>query len=85
MPDNPDAPRQDPARHAVLALLEQRLPDATICPSEAARVLAPDGWRDLMPQVHGAVDVLIAERLVRLSWKGEPLPARDGPYRIAKA
>lgn len=73
------------ARAAVLALLRERAAGATICPSEAARVLADGGeaWRAEMAAVHAAVDALVAEGAVRLSWKGEALAARDGPYRIA--
>jgi hypothetical protein len=37
-----------------------------------------------MPMVHAMVDRLLAERLVRLSWKGKPLAARAGPYRIGR-
>lgn len=75
------------ARAATLALLARRAPEATICPSEVARALAgdPADWRELMPAVHAAVDALAAEGLVRLSWKGLPMPIRDGPYRIGRA
>ncbi len=38
-------------RHVIEGLLESRLPSATICPSEAARALAPQAWRPLMPEV----------------------------------
>ena len=73
------------AGDAVRTLLEARAPGATICPSEAARALAaPDGdWRAEMPAVHEAVDRLVADGMVRLSWKGETLWSRTGPYRIA--
>lgn len=74
----------DEARRAILTLLAQRRTDATICPSEAARLLAAEHWRDMMPQVHRAVDDLLASGDIRLSWKGAALGARDGPYRIAK-
>jgi len=37
-----------------------------------------------MPIVHAAIDELVAEGLVRLSWKGQPLPGRAGPYRIGR-
>jgi hypothetical protein len=37
-----------------------------------------------MPAVHAAVDEMAAEGLVRLSWKGAPMPVRDGPYRIGR-
>lgn len=77
------------ARRAALALLARRSAASTVCPSEVARALAAAAgtadWRGEMPRVHAAVDRLVAEGLVRLSWKGEPMPARDGPYRIGRA
>ena len=80
------------ARDTTLALLESRAAGATVCPSEVARVLASgtsadlpaEDWRSAMPAVHAAVDALLAERLVRLSWKGKPLTTRAGPYRIGR-
>ena len=68
---------------ATLSLLARRVPDATICPSEVARAIAPD-WRGAMPAVHAAIDGLVRDRLVRLSWKGQPLATRSGPYRIGR-
>lgn len=73
------------ARAATLALLAQRQSGATVCPSEVARVLAAPDWRTAMPRVHAAIDALLAEGLVRLSWKGRALGRREGPYRIAAA
>lgn len=70
-------------RAATLSLLARRAPDATICPSEVARAVAPD-WRGVMPAVHAVVDALVHDGLVQLSWKGRPLATRSGPYRIAR-
>jgi len=74
-------------REATLALLAARAEDATVCPSEVARAVAGEGgaWREAMPQVHAAVDALLNEGAVHLSWKGRPLTMRAGPYRIARA
>ena len=76
------------ARAATQALLDARAPGATICPSEVARALATAkgaaDWRAEMPRVHAAVDTLMAEGRVRMSWKGEAKPARAGPYRIGR-
>ena len=79
------------ARAATLALLANRAPGATVCPSEVARALTPDdgaqvaeAWRSAMPAVHAAVDQLIAEGAVQLSWKGKALTERAGPYRIGR-
>jgi hypothetical protein len=79
------------ARAATLALLAARAPEATVCPSEVARAIVAGGtdaaagnWREAMPIVHGAIDRLVGEGVVRLSWKGEHLPTRAGPYRIGR-
>lgn len=80
----------DCARRLTMAMLAVRDLDATLCPSEVARALtaadavdAPaERWRDMMPHVHAAIDALVAGGRIRLSWKGAPLTARVGPYRI---
>ncbi|HXH16027.1 MAG TPA: DUF3253 domain-containing protein [Sphingomonas sp.] len=68
---------------ATLSLLEQRAPGATICPSEVARSIAED-WRSAMPAVREAIDELVSDGLIRLSWKGQLLGTRSGPYRIRR-
>ena len=74
------------AEAAIRALLAERAPGATICPSEAARRLAgPQGdWRAEMAAVHAAVDIMIAQGTIALSWRGEPKQKRRGPSRIAR-
>jgi hypothetical protein len=71
---------------AILSLLTERAPGATICPSEAARRIAgPQGdWRSEMAAVHAAADALLAQGRIALSWKGAPKEKRRGPYRIAR-
>ena len=72
-----------------LALLDRRGAGSTLCPSEVARAVAASAgkadWRGEMPSVHVAIDSMVAEGMVRLSWKGEARPVRDGPYRIGRA
>ena len=79
--------RIDVARAAVLALLANRKLGATICPSEVARMIAAEtsnaDWRAAMPIVHAAVDLLMDQKTIGISWKGRSLSARSGPYRIA--
>ena len=76
------------ARSATLTLLAARREGATLCPSEVARALAAASgsadWRGEMPRVHAAIDTLVAEGRVALSWKGVAMPARAGPYRIGR-
>ena len=71
-------------RETALMLLASRAADATVCPSEVARAIAPEGWRAAMPLVHAAVDTLVEEGHVELSWKGKTLAERSGPYRIGR-
>ncbi|MEO7827050.1 MAG: DUF3253 domain-containing protein [Allosphingosinicella sp.] len=75
-------------RATTLALLAGRAAGATVCPSEVARALtAASGkadWRGEMPAVHAAIDLMVAEGVVRLSWKGVAKPVREGPYRIGR-
>lgn len=72
------------ARNATLALLADRSEDASICPSEVARVISTDDdWRTSMPTVHAAVDTLLDQGIIQLSWKGQRLDERTGPYRIS--
>ncbi|NBW07152.1 MAG: DUF3253 domain-containing protein [Caulobacteraceae bacterium] len=78
------------AKRLVLDLLSQRRADATVSPSEVARAVAaqegtPSAWRQAMPAVRHAVDDLMAAGEIGLSWKGEPLPVRRGPYRIGRS
>ena len=82
----------DVASAAVLTLLSEREPGATICPSEVARMIAAEmptndgaNWRIAMPLVHAAVDQLVDQQSISLSWKGRALSVRSGPYRIARA
>lgn len=88
-PEPDTAPLRDDSapRRAVLNLLSARASSASVCPSEVARKLAaeldrPDDWRTQMPRVHAAIDALLTENAVQLSWKGARMPARTGPYRI---
>lgn len=76
-------------RAATLALLGRRAADATVCPSEVARAIAADDgtaadWRAAMPAVHAAIDGMVRDGLIGLSWKGVGLRERDGPYRIGR-
>ena len=74
----------------ILALLKHGTLEAMICPSEVARAIVgaggfkvkADDRRNAMPMVHAAVDWLVSEGKVQLSWKGKVLPSRTGPYGI---
>ena len=70
----------------ILELLDQRKRGATICPSEAARVVDPDNWRSLMEPTRRAARRLVAQDLVEITQKGRPVDPSmfRGPIRIRR-
>ena len=70
----------------LVALLGERRPGASICPSEAARRLFPDGFADRMEDVRRAARRLAARGEVVITQKGRPADPADfrGPIRIAR-
>jgi hypothetical protein len=68
------------------ALLDQRRAGATICPSEAARAVEPDGWRELMPAARAAAGRLAARGDVEVTQRGEVVDVATarGPVRIRR-
>jgi len=70
---------------AIVALLERRPHDATICPSEAARAVA-EAWEPLMERARRAARRLVAAGVVVITQKGrvvDPSTAR-GPIRVRR-
>jgi len=71
---------------AILALLDERSTGATICPSEAARALGGESWRDLMEPARRAARRLVDAGRVEMTQGGrvvDPSRAR-GPIRIRR-
>lgn len=73
------------ARAAIHALLRKR-DGSTICPSDVARVVGGDDWRDLMPRMRRLADRLAEHGVVVVTQKGEPVTAdtAKGPVRIGR-
>lgn len=70
----------------ILALLAQRAGQSTICPSEAARAVGDEDWRDLMEPARRAARRLVADGEVDILQRGaivDPSTAR-GPIRIRR-
>ena len=81
-------PTDAQVRDAIVGLLLTRSPLATICPSEAARALAPASWRPLMPQVRAVAVALAKEGLLEIRSRGLPVSPHEplrGPIRLARA
>lgn len=71
---------------AILALLQRRAGGATICPSEAAKEVDPDRWRELMEPARRAARRLVAAEEVVITQRGravDPSTAK-GPIRIRR-
>ncbi len=78
-------PNRAEAREAILELLAQRGSEKTICPSDAARVLAgEDDFRPLMPLVRDAARELVAGGRIEVTQGGNrvDLDAARGPVRL---
>jgi hypothetical protein len=79
----------DALSSAILALLDTRRGDASICPSEAARAVAgddPEAWRPLMEPARAAARRLVAAGEVEVTQRGrvvDPSVAR-GPIRVRR-
>lgn len=71
---------------AIGALLDARARTATICPSEAARRVDPEGWRELMEPARQAARRLVDAGKVQIVQGGrvvDPSTAK-GPIRIRR-
>lgn len=73
--------------HSILELLDQRKAGATICPSEAARSVGGENWRELMEPARRAARRLVDTGKVQITQQGrvvDPSTAK-GAIRIRKA
>jgi len=72
---------------SIRALLAQRADGATICPSEAARQVGGDDWRDLMQPARDAARQLVDAGEVEVTQRGEVVDVTTarGPVRIRRA
>jgi uncharacterized protein DUF3253 len=72
-------------RTTILELARERGADKTICPSDAARAIGGDDWRDLMDEARDVARDLARTGEVEISQKGavlDPDQPWRGPIRI---
>ena len=71
---------------AIDGLLDQRRAGTTICPSEAARAVDPEGWRELMPAARAAAGRLADAGDVEVTQRGEVVDVATarGPVRVRR-
>ncbi len=71
---------------AIGTLLDARAPGATICPSEAARAVDPEGWRGLLPHARAVAGRLAERGEVEATQRGAVVDVATarGPVRIRR-
>jgi hypothetical protein len=69
----------DPAEQAILRLVTERGVEKSICPTEAARQLAPEGqaWRRFLHPVRLAAQRLARAEKIEILRKGRPIAPED--------
>lgn len=81
-----DRGRRERLASAMRALLRQRGPERTICPSDAARIAGGEEWRGLMDTAREVAAELHAADVLEVRQKGERVAdpaAVRGPIRLA--
>ena len=76
--------KRDRLEATILELLKARKSGASICPSEAARALFDDDWREQMPWVRSVANEMMQQRQIEICQKGvavNPATAK-GPVRL---
>ena len=71
---------------AILDLLAARRPGDTICPSEAARAVDPEGWRERMEDARRAARRLVHAGEIEITQKSKVVDPGTfrGPIRIRR-
>jgi len=71
---------------AIDALLDDRRAGVSICPSEAARAVDAEGWRELMPAARAAAGRLAAAGSVEVTQRGDVVDVATarGPVRVRR-
>ncbi len=72
------------AEQAILETLHARKAGATICPSEVARLLHPDDWRERMEEIRQAARRLVATGRIDITQGGRVVDGSHakGPIRL---
>ncbi|MGJ3232297.1 MAG: DUF3253 domain-containing protein [Oceanicaulis sp.] len=76
---------EDRIETAILALVEPRGPEKSICPSEAAREAFGEDWNDHMRHVRSAAVHLARQGRISILRKGKPADPENfkGVYRLS--
>ncbi|NQX28788.1 DUF3253 domain-containing protein [Microbacteriaceae bacterium VKM Ac-2854] len=80
------ATHNDALEQAIRDLLATRALTSTACPSEAARRVGGDDWRELMPDARAAAQRLVDRGEIEVTQHGEvvQLATARGPIRLRR-
>lgn len=67
----------DPIEAAIFDRLAERDPGKSICPSEVAKDLQPEGWQRMMGRVRGVAVGLARQGRLVITKKGKPVDPDD--------
>jgi len=72
---------------SILSLIDAGPHGATICPSEAARSVDPEGWRNLMEPARSGARRLVASGEVEITQGGRVVDPSSckGPFRVRRS
>ncbi|SPM39145.1 hypothetical protein BN971_00561, partial [Mycobacterium numidiamassiliense] len=83
-----DGPLRQRLKASIRALAEHRGPGSSTCPSDTARAIGGENWRDLMPDVRELARELAKSGDVEITQGGkvlDPAGSWNGPIRIRTA
>jgi hypothetical protein len=83
-----EGPVRQRLKSSILALAKHRGPDSSICPSDAARAIGGDKWRELMADARQLARELAKCGDVQITQRGDVLDPDgvwSGPIRITTA
>lgn len=80
----PEQPTEQTIVDEIVRLVEQRGEGKTICPSEVARSLCSENWRELMEPIRTIATRMAKENQLRISQKGVTVDLENcrGPVRF---
>lgn len=84
--EEPSAAQAEERIAATMRALTRKRADSSICPSDVARAVGGEEWRDRMPDVRRVAADLASREVVVVTQKGERVSIADarGPVRIRR-
>lgn len=85
MPSTPSTPSTKDIESMIVDLLNARKSGSSICPSDVARALSKESWRELMPAIRECADNMVEQKILLVTQKGHQVSSAvsaKGPIRL---